>query len=256
MHPPIEQGPALTQITGIRHGFFGRRGGVSDGDFASLNASRMVGDDTANVIENIHRAIMALKGGPIEVAIARQVHGTDVHVVEKAFTPENRPEADALVTSRAGIALGILTADCAPVLLADPQAGVIGAVHAGWKGAVSGVLARTLETMESLGAARGNIVAAIGPAISAQNYEIGEEMAQTIRSDFPDAAGFIISDNWPKPHFDVSGLVLHQAKSLGLKDVESVGGCTYADPGLYFSHRYATHQGIRTGRQIALIARG
>ena len=256
MHPPFEQSPALTQITGIRHGYFGRRGGMSDGDFASLNASRWIGDDTANVVENVHRAVMALKGGPIEVALAKQVHGTNVHIVEKAFTPDNRPEADALVTTRPGIALGILTADCAPVLLADPQAGVIGAAHAGWKGAVSGVLARTVETMESLGANRSNIIAAIGPSISPQNYEIGEEMAQTIGGQFPDAADFIVTEGWPKPHFDVPGLVRHQAVTLGLKSVETVGTCTYADPDLYFSHRYATHHGIGAGRQIALIARG
>ena len=256
MHPQFEQSPALTAITGVRHGFFGRRGGVSDGDFASLNASRRVGDDTANVIENIHRAVMALKGGPLPVALARQVHGTTVHIVEKPFTPENRPEADALVTARPGIALGILTADCTPILLADPVAGVIGAAHAGWKGAVGGVLARTIETMETLGATRANIRAAIGPAISAQNYEIGEEMAQTIRTDFSDAADFILTDGFAKPHFDVPGLVRHQADLLGLQAVETVGGCTYASPELYFSHRYATHNDIRTGRQIALIALG
>lgn len=255
MQPPVEQSPALSAITGIRHGFFGRRGGVSDGDFASLNASRRVGDDTANAVENIHRAVMALKGGPIEVALARQVHGTHVHVVEKAFTPENRPEADALVTARPGIALGILTADCVPVLLADPEAGIIGAAHAGWKGAVGGILARTMEAMESLGATRANIAAAIGPAISAENYEIGGEMAQTIHTDFPDAAAFIVTEGFPKPHFDVPGLVRHQADRLGLKTVETVGACTYASPDLYFSHRYATHNGIRAGRQIALIAR-
>lgn len=255
MQPPVEQSPALSAITGIRHGFFGRRGGVSDGDFASLNASRWVGDDTANVVENIHRAVMALKGGPIEVALARQVHGTHVHVVEKAFTPENRPEADALVTARPGIALGILTADCVPVLLADPEAGIIGAAHAGWKGAVGGILASTVEAMENLGAGRANIVAAIGPAISAENYEIGEEMAQTIRAGFPDAAAFIVTEGYPKPHFDVPGLVRHQADQLGLKAVETVGACTYASPELYFSHRYATHNDIRAGRQIALIAR-
>lgn len=255
MHPPVEQSPALSALTGIRHGFFGRRGGVSDGDFASLNASRWVGDDTGNVVENVHRAVMALKGGPIEVALAKQVHGTDVHVIEKSFTPENRPEADALVTTRPGIALGVLTADCAPVLLADPVAGIIAAAHAGWKGAVGGILARTVETMESLGATRADIVAAIGPAISAENYEIGEDMAQNIRTDFPDAAGFIVTDGFPKPHFDVPGLVRHQADQLGLKTVETVGTCTYAGPDLYFSHRYATHNDIRTGRQIALIAR-
>lgn len=256
MHPPLEQSPTLAALSGIRHGFFGRRGGVSDGDFSSLNASRTVGDDAANVTENVHRAVMALKGGPIQIALAKQVHGTNVHIVDESFSLDTRPEADALVTTRPGIALGILTADCAPILLADAGARVIGAAHAGWKGAVGGVLARTVETMESRGANRANIVAAIGPAISVENYEIGEDMAATIRADHPDAAAFIVSDGFPKPHFDVPGLVHHQARELGLKAVETVGGCTYATPDLYFSHRFATHNAIRTGRQIALIARG
>lgn len=256
MHPPVEKSPAITALTGIRHGFFGRRGGVSEGEFASLNASRSIGDDTANVVDNVHRAVMALKGGPIEVALARQVHGTHVHVVDKDFDLSARPEADALVTGRAGIALGILTADCVPVLLADPKAGIIGAAHAGWKGAVGGVVANTVATMEQLGASRANIIAAIGPAISAHNYEIGEAMADEIRAQFPDAADFIITMGWPHPHFDVPGLVLSQARSLGIGTVESVGSCTYANPDLYFSHRYATHNNTRAGRQIALIARG
>src|SRR5690606_33044091 len=143
---------------------------------------------------------------------------------------------DALVTDRTGIALGILVADCAPVLLADPEAGVIGAAHAGWKGAVGGILARTVEAMEALGAGRANIAAAIGPSISPDNYEIGVDMAETILSDFPDAADFILTDGWPKPHFDVGGLVRHQAGQLGLRVVEVVGDCTYGHPDLYFSH--------------------
>jgi YfiH family protein len=256
MHPPVEKSPAITAAAAIRHGFFGRRGGVSEGEFASLNASRSVGDDKANVVDNIHRAVMALKGGPIEVALARQVHGTHVHVVDKNFNLEDRPEADALVTDRSGIALGILTADCVPVLLADATTGIIGAAHAGWKGAVGGILANTVTAMEHLGASRANIIAAIGPAISAENYEIGEEMAEEIRTRFPDAADFIITDGWPKPHFDVPGLVLMQAKALGIGTVESVGSCTYAHPDLYFSHRHATHNNTRAGRQIALVARG
>ena len=255
MHPPVEQSSALSPITGIRHGFFGRRGGVSEGEFASLNASRMVGDDSANVIDNIHRAVMALKAGPLPVAIARQVHGTHVHILDEFFSPDNRPEADALVTSRPGIALGILTADCAPILFADAEAGVIGAAHAGWKGAVGGILARTVETMESLGARRDNIIAAIGPAISADNYEIGEQMAQTIRTDFPHAADFVVTAGHTLPHLDIPALLSHEAQELGLEIIETVGGCTYAHPDLYFSHRYATHNGIRTGRQIALIAK-
>ena len=255
MHPPLENAPTLTALQGIKHGFFGRRGGVSEGEFASLNASRNVGDDLANVVENVHLAVMALKGGPLPVALAKQVHGTTVHHVGSEYDLRAKPEADALVTTRKGIALGILTADCVPVLLADETANVIGAAHAGWKGAVNGVLGATVAAMVDLGASAANITMAIGPAISADNYEIGEDMADEIRRAFPQAAPFIKTEGFAKPHFDVPGLVLAQALELGLKSSEQVGACTYGAPHAYFSHRYATHNDTRAGRQIALIAR-
>lgn len=248
MHPPVEKSPALVAAHGIRHGFFGRRGGVSEGEFASLNASRSVGDDLANVVDNVHRAVMALKGGPIEVALVTQVHGTGVLVVDENYDLSNRPQADAMVTNRPGIALGILTADCVPVLFADAESGIIGAAHAGWKGAVGEIAARTVQAMTALGAERSRIVAAIGPAISAQNYEIGDDMAQTIRSQWPEAASFILTEGFRHPHFDVPGLVLAQTRALGLAAVEQVGSCTYASPELYFSHRHATHNDTRAGR--------
>lgn len=255
MHPPLETSPALSQLPGIRHGFFGRRGGVSEGEFASLNASRSVGDDLSNVKDNVHRAVMALRSGPLPIALVHQVHGTDVLTVTRAYDLENRPQADAMVTNLPGIALGILTADCVPVLLADAQAGVIGAAHAGWKGAVGGIVARTVEAMVALGATPGNITAAIGPSISVDNYEVGDAFAQDIRNTFPHAVDFITTVGGNTPHFDVPGLVLAQARALGLGQIERVGGCTYAHPDLYFSHRYGTHNDSRAGRQIALIAK-
>jgi len=255
MHPPFETAPALSALPRIRHGFFGRQGGVSEGEFASLNASRSVGDDLGNVRENVHRAVMALKLGPVPVALAHQVHGTDVLVVGEDYDLENRPEADALVTNRPGVALGILTADCVPVLLADPQAGVIGAAHAGWRGAVDGVLARTVEAMIKLGAKAGTISAAIGPSIAPESYEVGEEFAAMIGRDYPDAVPFIVPGK-AKPHFDVPGLVMAQGKALGLYGIEAVGGDSYAAPERYFSHRYGVHRGVRMGRQISLVALG
>ncbi len=254
MHPPIEKSPAITELHGVKHGFFGRKGGVSEGEFASLNASRAVGDDHANVVENVHRAVMALKAGPLPIAMGRQIHSTIVHTVTKDFDIKNPPDADALVTSEKGIALGVLTADCVPVLLADAAAGVIGAAHAGWKGAVGGIVEKTVEAMTALGAMPANITLAIGSSISVGNYEIGTEMANDIRDRFPHAERFIKTEGFAKPHFDVPGLVLDQAKALGLAAVEQVGLCTYANPELYWSHRYATHNSIRAGRQIALIA--
>jgi polyphenol oxidase len=257
MHPPMDKSPALTATAGIHHGFFGRRGGVSEGEFASLNTSSRVGDDKANVADNLHRAVMALKSGPVPVALVNQVHGNAVHVIASKSDIDTRPEADALVTNLSGVALGILTADCAPILLVDPQAGVIGAAHAGWRGAVEGVVAKTVAAMVELGAAPDAIVAAIGPSIAAADYEVGPDFAQTIRTDFPHAKDFLLEvEGSDRPHFDVPGLVTAQAHGLGLAKVEIVGCSTYADPERYFSHRYATHQGARTGRQIALIVRG
>lgn len=255
MTPQFEASPALSALPRIHHGFFGRHGGVSDGDFASLNASRSVGDDLANVRENVHRAVMALKLGPVPVALAHQVHGTGVLTVGADYDLENRPEADALVSARPGIALGILTADCVPILLADAEAGVVGAAHAGWRGAVDGVLARTLEAMIALGAEARRITAAIGPAIAPESYEVGEAFAEMIRREYPEAVPFIVPGP-SKPHFDVPGLVEAQAKALGIGSIDRAGGDTYAAPETYFSHRYATHQQTRTGRQISLIALG
>ncbi|MCD7060300.1 peptidoglycan editing factor PgeF [Pelagibacterium xiamenense] len=256
MHPPVEKSPAFTAISGIRHGFFGRRGGVSEGEFESLNVSRSVGDDLANVTENVHRAVMGLKAGPLPIALVKQVHGADVLTVTAEMDLTQRPEADAMVTSAPGIALGILTADCAPVLLADETAGVIGAAHAGWRSAVNGILANTVEAMTALGAAPERIEVAIGPTISADNYEVGDDFAAMIRDQFPNAADHLVTNGKARPHFDVAGFLVAQTQSLGLKSVSTVGSCTYANPDLYFSHRYATHNDARAGRQIALVARG
>ncbi|GGA45157.1 peptidoglycan editing factor PgeF [Pelagibacterium lentulum] len=255
MHAPLEQSPALNQIRSIRHGFFGRRGGVSEGEFAALNASISVGDDSGNVAENIHRAVMALKAGPLPVAMAKQVHGTDVLTIRAGHDFKARPEADALVTDQPGIALGILTADCVPILLADPESGIIGAAHAGWRGAVGNILAATVNAMAELGAGVEDIVVAIGPSISAPAYEVGDTFAQMIREQFPHTSDFLATKGYEKPHFDVPGLVRHQAEDLGLATFEQVGGCTYHSPELYFSHRHATHSGTRAGRQISLIAK-
>lgn len=256
MHPPLETSPDLSALPDIRHGFFGRRGGVSEGEFAALNASASVGDDPANVAENIHRAVMALKAGPLPVALAKQVHGTAVLTLADESDPAARPEADALVTARSGVALGILTADCAPVLLADPGAGVIGAAHAGWRGAAAGILANTVAAMETLGAAPSRIVAAIGPVISGANYEVGADFAETIARDYPQARRHLLIDEFPVPHFDIAGLVIAQARALGLRSIAQIGGCTYGQPEIYYSHRFATHGGGRAGRQISLIALG
>jgi len=256
MYPPVEKSPRLTATQGLHHGFFGRQGGVSDGDFSSLNTAVAVGDDRANTEENIRRAVMALKSGPVPVALIKQVHGTRVHVATEATIPGDRPEADAVVTDRAGIAVGVVTADCAPILLADPVAGVVAAAHAGWRGALGGVLENTLATMAELGATPANIVGAIGPAISARHYEVGDDFVAMLQQEHPEALCCLVSiPGETHPHFDLVGMVQHRAQALGLAPLEIVGDCTYANPERYFSHRFATHRHTRTGRQISLIVK-
>lgn len=256
MYPPMEKSPRLTATSGLHHGFFGRQGGVSDGDFASLNCAVAVGDDRANTEENIRRAVMALKSGPVPVALIKQMHGTSVHVATEATIPGNRPEADAVVTDRSGLAIGVVTADCAPILLADPLAGVIAAAHAGWRGALGGVLENTVAAMVDLGAAPGNIVGAIGPTISARHYEVGDDFVAMLRRDHPEAVSCLVSiPGETHPHFDLVAALHQRAQALDLPPLEAVGGCTYANPDLYFSHRFATHRNTRTGRQISLIVK-
>lgn len=236
-------------LAGLRHGFFGRQGGVSRGDFSGLNMSVSVGDAPEAVAENRARAIAALGGG--ELAVLRQVHSNRVVVVEETL-PAGDVEGDGLVTQRRGVLLGVLTADCAPLLLADPSAGVIGAAHAGWRGAVDGILANMVAAMEGLGARRQNIALAIGPTISGANYEVGPDFEAQVLALRPEAETAFFTPAGGKAHFDLPGFLRAEAARLGLR-AEVVNACTYASPERYFSHRYATHRGTRTGRQMAMI---
>ncbi len=242
----------------IRHGFFGREGGRSKGDFAGNNMSISQGDNPDLVVSNRSSAAYALGGyGIKDLVVFRQVHSTTVITLTERHNPAVAIEADAMVTNRGDIILGVLTADCSPVLLADPEAGIVGAAHAGWKGAVGGIVPKTVRAMVALGAKPENIRAAIGPTISGTNYEIGPELAAQILAIDPEAAEHIvIPDGKTREHFDIPGLLQHQLFGAGVGLVGDLGLCTYALPERYFSHRYATHHGHTTGRQIALIARG
>lgn len=238
----------------LRHGFFGREGGVSDGIFSTLNCSEAGGDDAIRVADNRARAAAALGFHASALAILRQVHSTEVVTLEEPPPPGARIEADAMVTMEPRLLLGILTADCAPVLLADPGAGVIGAAHAGWKGATGGIVPGTIAAMEALGAKRDRIRAAIGPTISGRNYEIGAELAAEIgRIHRPAKPYIFVPEGAGREHFDIPGLLHAQLESAGITAIDDVGHCTYAEPGRWFSHRFATHHGTTTGRQIALI---
>lgn len=253
MSVPFEQSELLARA-GIRHGFFGRQGGCSTGAFASLNVSETSADDPANVRANRAAALSCL-GDRLALASLTQVHSADVVTLTQGPEPASRPEADGLATRLPDIALGILTADCVPVLFADPVAGVVGACHAGWKGAVAGIVGNTIEAMEALGAERDRMIAAIGPAISGINYEVGPDFARAVLDRAPYAARRIFTpDGATRPHFDLPGFVADRLGYLGVEQVDRVGGCTYAEPQRYFSHRQATHKGTATGRQIALIA--
>ncbi|HEX4301356.1 MAG TPA: peptidoglycan editing factor PgeF [Rhizomicrobium sp.] len=248
-------------LDGIRHGFFGRRGGVSDGLYDSLNCGPGSGDARTNVIENRRRVANAL--GAASLVTVGQVHSADVMTVTKPWEIGNAPAedvlriplGDAMVTAVPGIALGILTADCAPVLFADADAGVIGAAHAGWKGALTGVLEATLAAMEALGARRAKVVAAIGPCIAQANYEVGPEFfARFMGEAAGNARYFIASDRDGFHRFDLERFVADRLAAAGLPGAERLGVCTYAQDADFFSFRRATHRGEKDyGREISAI---
>lgn len=247
----FETSPALSTLPGLRHGFFGRTGGVSTGDFAGLNVSVTVGDDAAAVAANRQTVANAFGIGPL--AILKQTHSTRVETLTGPIEP-GTIDADAMVTATPGLALGILTADCTPILFADPEARVVGAAHAGWRGAVEGIIGNTIAAMVALGAAPSRIVAAYGPTIHGDNYEVGDQFRADFLALHPGGVHHFYTPTGKKPHFDLPGFVAEQLRAAGVAAIDQVGACTYAHPDRYFSHRYATHRQTRTGRQIAVIA--
>lgn len=240
-------------LVGIPHGFLGRRGGVSTGIHSGLNVGVGSEDDPEAVTENRRRAAEAVLPGAA-LATVYQVHSADVVVVDCAVPLDQRPAADALVTTSPGVLLGILTADCAPVLFADAEAGVIGAAHAGWKGALGGVTDRTIAAMCTLGADRSRIRAAIGPCISRASYEVDEGFAQRFEADDPANERFFSPGRAGHYQFDLEGYVAHRLAAAGLAKVTALGLDTYADAAGFYSFRRATHRGEPGyGRQISLI---
>jgi YfiH family protein len=248
-------------IAGIAHGFFGRKGGVSTGIYESLNCGPGSGDNRDAVIENRSRVCEAL--GVASLVNAGQIHGTNVVTVTKAWpigaTPEDDkkfiPLGDALVTATPGIALGILTADCAPVLFADARARVIGAAHAGWRGAIGGVVRATIAAMEELGADRQKIAAAIGPCIAQENYEVGAEFReQFLAENSANAEYFTESDRADHFRFDLESYVAERLKAAGVKSIAKLSADTYARDDAFFSFRRNTHRReANYGRQISAI---
>lgn len=240
-------------LAGLPHGFLGRRGGVSTGAVAGLNVGLGSGDEPAAVAENRRRAVAAVLPGA-RLATVYQVHSADCVTVKEPWPDAERPQADALVTDRPGLVLGVVTADCAPVLLADSQAGVIGAAHAGWKGALGGVTDSTIAAMEALGARRERIVAAIGPCIAQASYEVDGGFRARLLAAAGGNGRFLVPGRPGHWQFDLEGYVAHRLEAAGIGLVEPLGLDTYPDPDRFFSFRRATHRGEPDyGRQIALI---
>ncbi len=245
-------------LPGLAHGFFGRTGGVSTGLFASLNCGPGSGDDRAAVILNRRRVAEALapdSGSDVRLINVHQIHSAKAVTVRAPWELGQGPEADAMASATPGIALGILTADCAPVLLADPEARVIGAAHAGWKGARGGVVEAVVAAMEGLGAKRLRIRAAIGPCISQPNYEVGAEFRDRfLADDAANARYFATADRPDHFRFALEAYVAAQAAAAGLTDVAQLCACTYARGAEFFSYRRTTHAAEPDyGRQISAI---
>ncbi|WP_182085480.1 peptidoglycan editing factor PgeF [Aureimonas sp. ME7] len=252
----VVQDPGLAVHSGLSHAFFTRSGGVSSGIYRGLNAGVGSHDDPESVRENRRRAVHFLGLGSTELATPWQTHSPDVVTVTEPFGGE-RPKADAVVTATPGLAVGVVTADCGPVLFADAEAGVVAAAHAGWRGATGGVLDRTVEAMEALGARREAIQAVLGPCITQPNYEVGTEMLDAFLTESADNARFFADGQTAdKRQFDLPGYIVHRLIGLGLS-ARFVGHCTYAQEDRFFSFRRTTHRTEPDyGRQLSAIALG
>jgi YfiH family protein len=257
MTPPFVASDTLSDFANVRHGFFGRQGGVSTGPLASLNTSEAQGDDPTHVANNRAQILDALGFSPDALALNRQVHSTRVIALTDPAAIAERSEADAIVTNLRGVALGILTADCAPILLADPEAGIVGAAHAGWRGALAGVLEATLAAMLRLGAEPARIAAAVGPCIAQPSYEVSADLRDPVLArDAADARFFAEGARPGHWQFDLAGYCAARLRAAGIGRVAVTGDDTLADEARFFSHRRRTLAGGGPiGHQIAVIAR-
>ena len=237
----------------LPHGFLGRTGGVSTGIVAGLNVGTGSKDDPAAIAENRRRAIDSVMPGA-QLATVYQVHSNEARYVAEPWPHDERPKADAMVTDQPGLLLGILTADCAPVLLADPESGIVGAAHAGWRGALSGVTDSAIAAMEEIGARRDRIAAAVGPCIALPSYEVDEAFRDRFIHADPANDRFFITAASDSLHFDLPAYVRHRLIAAGIDEVETIHLDTYSSPGRFFSYRRATHQNEPDyGRQLSVI---
>ncbi len=250
------QAQSLSKLARIRHAFFTRSGGVSQGVYASLNGGVGSNDVPDKVAENRARMAAVLGVAPDRLITAYQIHSPDVVVADKAWTSADRPRADAIVTRTPQLAIGVSTADCGPLLLADSEARVIGAAHAGWRGALTGVIEAAIAAMEQLGAERARIAAALGPTIRQPNYEVGPEfVARFLAADADNARFFAPSARADHAMFDLAGFIAGRLQRAGVAQFEDLGLCTYAEPDRFFSYRRTSRLGEPDyGRHINAIA--
>lgn len=247
--------PALAALPGIRHAFFTREGGVSEGLYASLNAGLGSGDDGDRVRENRRRMAAALGVADNALISCFQIHSPDVIVADRPHDGGDRPKADAVVTRMPGIACGVASADCGPVLFADAAAGVVGAAHAGWKGAIGGVLEATIAAMEKLGADRARIHAAVGPLIRQPSYEVSQAFVDQFRAADEAYARFFAPGRAGHAQFDLPGFIAARLSAAGIVQIDDLGLDTYADEARFYSYRRTTHRKEPDyGRHIAGIA--
>jgi polyphenol oxidase len=250
------QAPSLSKLARIRHAFFTRSGGVSDGIYASLNGGVGSNDAPGNVAQNRARMAQALGVAADRLLTPYQIHSPDVVVAEEPWTHEARPRADAVITRTPGLAIGVSTADCGPLLFADEKAGVIGAAHAGWRGAFTGVIEATIAAMETHGADRARIAVALGPTIRQANYEVGPEFVERFLAASVDNARFFgPSQRDGHAMFDLTGYIADRVARAGVASFEDLGLCTYAEPERFYSYRRTTQRGEPDyGRHVNAIA--
>jgi polyphenol oxidase len=245
----------LSAVPGLRHAFFTREGGVSDGIYASLNGGIGSSDDPAGVAENRRRMAEHMGVAPDRFLSVHQIHSPDAVIARGPWEGASRPRADAIVTRTEGIAIGVTAADCGPILLVDPNARVIGAAHAGWKGALTGILESTIEAMERLGAERGGIVAAIGPVIRQHSYEVGAEFVERfVGADAENARFFIPSTREGHAMFDLAGFIRMRLENAGVLMIDDLGIDTYSDERFYSYRRSVHRKEPDYGRHVHAIA--
>lgn len=249
---PFEQSAALSVLPSIKHGFFGRRSGTTAE--LELNVSETLKNTPQQASANRQRAQSAADMSTFVLASAAQIHSTKIVTLSQPPQQSERPRADGFVTELNNITIAIITADCGPLLFADAQTGVIGGCHAGWRGAVDGVIENTIDAMIAQGAKRENIVCALGPTISGSNYEVEETFATNAIERNPDTENFLFRPlDKTSLHFDLPAFIENECQKFDIKKFDSLNDCTYASPQKYFSHRYYTHNKGPQGRQVSLI---